>query len=124
MKKGGYILFEIMLAVFIFAMCFVALGKALSSLVETAHHIQKETYVLEELENRLALARKGYLQPGKDREDADARGVEYVTEITPLQIKGDDNALLPGMYSIQVTATWGNKSAADTKSVEVTVYQP
>lgn len=124
MKKKGYILFEIMLAVAIFAISFVALAKALSGLVATAHRIQRETYVTEELENRLALARKGYLVAGKNKEEADTHGVAYVTQVTQLQIRGEGNTILPGMYSVQVTATWGKNTAADTKSVEVTVYQP
>jgi|GEM_PF-2796817 len=122
--RKGISLIEVLVALAVFALAFVGMGRVLAGLVDAAGRVERARYVQNEMESRMVHLRKGFLQPLKEEQQPDARGVKYILEVKPLEVRGDDGRPLPGFYSIRVEALWGEGSKAGSDVLEVTAYQP
>jgi hypothetical protein len=54
----------------------------------------------------------------------DELGVTYTREIEPLELQNRDGRVLPRMYRLKITATWGSDEAPETQTAEVYVHKP
>lgn len=122
--QGGSLLFEVMIALAIFACGIVGLAMCLDKTIETVNSIRKETQIRQELQTRLDDLRQGRLAVGAKDEDPDANGVKYSHEITALQIQSDRKTLLNNLYDVKVTAKWLDGTVEQERTSEIYVYQP
>lgn len=120
----AFTLLEVMLAVMIFAIAVVGLLMALSTTIGTASAFDREGKVALSLQNQLAEAREIDFAAGTETVGPDELGVVYTRDITPLQLQNKDGQGLNGLYSIRITANWGQGGPDETETAEVYVYKP
>ena len=124
-RQAGFTLWEVMLAVAIFALVVTALAVTLIRALDAAKVEQRETAVRLRLQTMLAEARANRLVPGRETQDPDAQGVVYEQEISRLDdLRNQREQPLPNLYTLTVRALWKSGSIAETNQVQVWVYQP
>jgi hypothetical protein len=120
----GFVLWEIMLALTIFAVVAVALTTALQQTVEASILLRDESQIRLEIQNLLAEATSAKLKPGKlESQSSDGR-VRYEREIRQVNAKNARGEVLPNLYEIVIRASWKSSGRARSDSASLTVYQP
>ena len=123
-SSKGFVLWEIMLALTIFAIVAVALTTALQQTVETSVLLRDESQVRLEMQNLLAETTSVKVKPGKtELETGDGR-VRYEREIRAVQAKTARGEVLPGLYEIVIKASWKSSGRNRSDSAALVVYQP
>ena len=121
---NGFVLWEVMLALTIFAVVAVALTTALQQTVDTSILLRDESQVRLEMQNLLAEATSGKLKPGKaELQTGDGR-VRYEREIRVVKAKTERGEVLPDLYDIVIKATWKSSGRDRSESAALIVYQP
>jgi type II secretory pathway pseudopilin PulG len=121
---GGFVLWEIMLALTIFCVVAVALTTALHQTVDASILLRDESQVRLELQNLLTESAALKLKPGKSViVGADGR-VRYEREIRVVQAKTAKGVPLPNLYEISVQASWKSSGMDRSDHAELIVYQP
>jgi len=123
-KRRGIALFEVLLALAIFALAFVGIGRVLAGLVDAAGRAERSRYVRSQMESRLALLKKGFIQPMREEQKADERGIVYILDIKKAEIRGEKSALLNGLYTVKVEARWMLGREEQVDDLETLFYQP
>ena len=123
-KRRGIALFEVLLALAIFALAFVGIGRVLAGLVDAAGRAERSRYVRSQMESRMALLKKGFIQPMREEQKADDRGIIYILDIKKAEIRGEKSALLNGLYTVKVEARWMQGREEQVDDLETLFYQP
>jgi type II secretory pathway pseudopilin PulG len=123
-RSGGFVLWEIMLALLIFCVVVVALTSALQQTVDASILIRDESQVRFELQNLLTETAAQKLTPGKSSVVVGDGRVHYEKEIRAVQAKTAKGVLLPNLYEIIVQASWKSSGHARSDHAEVIVYRP
>lgn len=123
-RQDAFTLLEVMIAVMVFGIAVVGLLMALSSTIGTAAAFDRESKVALSLQNQLAEAREIDFAAGTATVGPDEMGVVYTKDISPLELQNKDGQQLNGLYSIRITATWGQGGPDETETGEVYVYKP
>jgi prepilin-type N-terminal cleavage/methylation domain-containing protein len=123
-SSNGFVLWEIMLALTIFAVVAVALSTALQQTVETSILLRDESQVRLEMQNLLAEATSVKVKPGKsDIQTGDGR-VRYERVIRSVEAKTARGEVLPDLYEIVIKASWKSSGRDRSDSAALIVYQP
>jgi Tfp pilus assembly protein PilV len=126
-RRRGMVLFEVMIAITVFAVAAFSLVIALNTCLETASARNQVDLVVRGLQNQMALLNGTRIQPGETDAADDGTGIAYHVSVSLAQNLRDQKQLpIPNMYQVVITATWsipGSKDA-QTKSVAEMVYQP
>ena len=120
----GFVLWEIMLALTIFAVDAVALTTALQQTVETSVLLRDESQVRLEMQNLLAETTSVKVKPGKSELETGDGRVRYEREIRAVQAKTARGEVLPGLYEIVIKASWKSSGRDRSDSAALVVYQP
>ena len=120
----GFVLWEIMLALTIFAVVAVALTTALQQTVETSVLLRDESQVRLEMQNLLAETTSVKVKPGKSELETGDGRVRYEREIRAVQAKTARGEVLPGLYEIVIKASWKSSGRDRSDSAALVVYQP
>jgi len=120
----GFVLWEIMLALTIFAVVAVALTTALQQTVETSVLLRDESQVRLEMQNILAETTSVKVKPGKSELETGDGRVRYEREIRAVQAKTARGEVLPGLYEIVIKASWKSSGRDRSDSAALVVYQP
>jgi len=120
----GFVLWEIMLALTIFAVDAVALTTALQQTVETSVLLRDESQVRLEMQNLLAETTSVKVKPGKSELETGDGRVRYEIEIRAVQAKTARGEVLPGLYEIVIKASWKSSGRDRSDSAALVVYQP
>lgn len=123
-NRRGIALFEVLLALAIFALAFVGIGRVLAGLVDAAGRAERSRYVRSQMESRMALLKKGFIQPMREEQKADERGIVYILDIKKAEIRGEKSALLNGLYTVKVEARWMQGREEQVDDLETLFYQP
>jgi type II secretory pathway component PulJ len=123
-KRRGIALFEVLLALAIFALAFVGIGRVLAGLVDAAGRAERSRYVRSQMESRMALLKKGFIQPMREEQKADDRGIIYILDIKKAEIRGEKSVLLNGLYTVKVEARWMQGREEQVDDLETLFYQP
>jgi hypothetical protein len=123
-QRRGIVLFEVLLALAIFAIAFVGIARVLAGLVEVAGRAERSRYVRSQMESRLALLKKGFIQPMREEQKADERGIVYILDIKKAEIRGEKSVLLNGLYTVKVEARWMLGREEQVDDLETLFYQP
>jgi type II secretory pathway component PulJ len=121
---AGFVLWEIMLAVTIFAVVAVALSAALQQTAETSILLRDESQVRLEMQNLLAEAAVDKPKPGRvEIQSGDGR-IRYEREIRPVKAKNARGEVLPDLYEIVILASWRSSGRERSDRGSLTLYRP
>jgi type II secretory pathway pseudopilin PulG len=123
-SSEGFVLWEIMLALTIFAVVAVALTTALQQTVETSILLRDQSQVRLEMQNLLAEAASVKLKPGKSEIQTGDGRVRYEREIRVVQAKTARGEALSGLYEIVLKASWKSSGRDRSDNAAVIVYKP
>lgn len=123
-SSNGFVLWEIMLALTIFAVVAVALTTALQQTVETSILLRDESEVRLEMQNLLAEATSVKVKPGKSEIQTGGSRVIYEREIRAVEAKTARGEVLADLYEIVIKASWKSSGRDRSESAALIVYQP
>jgi prepilin-type N-terminal cleavage/methylation domain-containing protein len=123
-SSNGFVLWEIMLALTIFAVVAVALTTALQQTVETSILLRDESQVRLEMQNLLAEATSVKVKLGKSEIQTGDGRVRYEREIRAVEAKTARGEVLRDLYEIVVKASWKSSGRDRSDSAALVVYQP
>ena len=121
---GGFVLWEMMLALMIFCVVAVSLTTALRQAIDTVILLRDDAQTRHDFENLMNEAAVSKLEPGKEDLTVGDGRIRYEREVVRLQPKTLRGELIPNLFEITIRATWeagGQTRHAQVKSV---VYQP
>ena len=123
MSKRGFTLFEVLVALGVFAIAVTGLAIGLQSAVEAALSARQRALARFVIESRLAAAMTDPPLDGKRTIDARANnGVAVEETFERIELQDTNGQIIPGMWKLQVTA----KFSADgtTERAEIMVFRP
>ena len=121
--RRGYILFELVIALTIFAIAVLGLARSLSSTLDVANQLNREHAIRISLRSFVEEARK---KPVADMAmtGEDLRlGCTFASTIEPLGLTNRDGRNLTGLYKLDAKATFSAGNQAQEESVFVYVYE-
>ena len=121
---GGYLLFEVVLALTIFSVAVMSLASSLSTSLETAAIINHKNAVRIGLRSFLEEIKRKEVADMTTEQHDDRLDVTYSSTIEDLQLKNRDGTALDDLYIIHAKANWGEGSAAQEETVDLYVYKP
>ncbi len=122
--RGGMVLFEVIIALSIFAVVSLGLIIALDHSFDAAEDRNVADKAARGLRNQLALLHAGPLNPGASTLPDDGSGTTYHLDVEPAPMTDQRKQPLLGLYLATITATWKEGKAVETQSVSQLVYQP
>jgi type II secretory pathway component PulJ len=123
-RSGGFVLWEVMLALTIFCIVAVSLVSALNQTIDASILLRDESQVRIELQNVLMITAVEKLKVGKsDVQEGDGR-VRYEREVRSVPAKTAKGDQVPDLYQIVVRAFWRSSGQDRSEQAEVIVYQP
>lgn len=120
---GGFTLFEVLIALGVFAIAVTGLALALQTAVDAALTARQRALARLVIESRLAAAMTD--PPLDGRREIDARtnnGIGVVETYEQQQIKMTNGTELPGIWKLKVVAEFGRNGAKE--SAEILIYKP
>jgi type II secretion system protein I len=123
MNRQGFTLFEVLIALGVFAIAVTGLAIGLQSAVEAALSARQRALARFVIESRLAAAMTDPPLDGKRTIDARANnGVTVEETFEQIELQDTNGQIIPGMWKLQVTA----KFSADGTSerAEIMVFRP
>lgn len=123
-RRRGFVLLEAMLAVAIFALGVLALGRSVSACLAAKHFQAEDARAGRALENRLAEIETGALPINlplvEDLKEPFA-GLRLTQTPTALKKKNEKGEDLTGLYAVNVEVSWESGSEKHAKSLIVYV---
>jgi len=123
MRNRAFTLFEVLIALGVFAVAVTGLALALQSAVDAALNARSRMLARTMIESRLASAMAN--PPLDGRREIDGRtnnGIHVLETFEQAEIRDTNNAILPSMWSLKVTA---EPARGGTKEIaEILVYRP
>ena len=123
MKTKAFTLFEVSIALGVFAVAVTGLALALQSAVDAALNARSRMLARTMIESRLAIAMANPPLDGRREIDGSTNnGIHVLETFEQAEIQDTSNAILPGMWRLKVTAEpvkGGIKEMA-----EILVYRP
>ena len=121
--KKAFTLFEVLVALGVFAVAVTGLALALQSAMDAALNARERMLARTMIESRLAAAMAN--PPLDGRREIDARtnsGIRVLETFEQAEIRNTNNAILPGMWKLKVTA---EPARGGIKEIaEILVYRP
>lgn len=123
MKTKAFTLFEVLIALGVFAVAVTGLALALQSAVDAALKARSRMLARTMIESRLASAMAN--PPLDGRREIDSRtnnGIHVLETFEQAEIRYTNNAILPGMWRLKVTAE--SSRGGIKEMAEILVYRP
>ena len=118
------VLFEVVVALFIFTLVAFSLVIALNSAFDAAMERNEIDVAIRGLENQMALLHSARVLPGEQDLPDDGSGILYHVAITQEQMQDQKGQPVPNMYRATITATWTSRGEAQERDVTELIYQP
>ena len=122
-NAGGFTLFEVLIALGVFAIAVTGLALALQAAVDAALTARQRALARLVIESRLSAAMTD--PPLDGRREIDARtnnGIGVVETFEQELIKMTNGTDLPGMWKLKVVAEFGRNGGKE--SAEILIYKP
>ncbi len=119
----GFVLLEALLAVAIFALGVLALGRCVSNCVAAEHFKMEDALARRALENRIAEIEAGAASPIGAKSEVlpePFRGLTLSQSSAPLALKNENDQPLAGMTVVTLAVSW--RSDGETHVREQTFY--
>jgi len=120
----GYLLYEVLIAVTIFALAGLGMVKLLSMAVQTSNEFAFDAAVRRGLESILAEARQKEIAEMTLETNDEAMGVVYRTTVEALPMSTENGQTLTDLYTLKATATYELAGKQVEDSAEVWIYRP
>ena len=123
MNRRGFTLFEVLIALGVFAIAVTGLAIGLQSAVEAALTARQRALARFVIESRLAAAMTDPPLDGKRTIDAQANnGIAVLETFEQVELKNTNGQNIPGMWKLQVTAAFGKDGTKE--QAEILVFRP
>ena len=117
------VLFEVVMALFIFTLVAFSLVMALDSAFDAAMDRNEIDVAIRGLENQMELLHSSRLQIGDNDLPDDNSGIVYHLVIASEQMQDQKKQPVPNMYSATITATWKSRGQEEERDVSELIYQ-
>ena len=124
-KSGGFLLMEVVLALFIFTIVATAYTRALSSLWRNTTFVKEELIITQILDS--ALHENLYLrtlEEGAFEIYVPEREITLEIQVTPLELENEEGTLLQQMWEVMVIARYEVDDREEERSVRGWRYLP
>jgi len=125
-RRGAFVLGEVLLGVSIFAIGVLALGRCVSNCVIAESARQETERARLALENRMAEVEAGEIPTDKDRSDDlddDFPGMTMKQSRHPVTAKNEKNADILGLYEIDLEVDWTSENQPQSRSLSFYVLR-
>jgi prepilin-type N-terminal cleavage/methylation domain-containing protein len=122
--RQGFVLFEVIVALSIFALVAFSLVVALDSSFNAAMERNEIDVALRGLENQMELLHSARVLPGESDAPDDGTGILYHISVLQEQLQDQNNQPVPNTYRATITATWKFRGEAQERDVSELIYQP
>jgi Tfp pilus assembly protein PilV len=125
-ERGGFILFEVMIGVMIFAMGVLALGRCLSNCVGVESARQEAERARLALENRMAEIEAGEIPDDKNRTDdlGDAfPGMKIKQSRHQVAAKNEKGNAILGLFEIDLEVDWTSDNEPESRAISFYVLR-
>ena len=121
---GGYILFEVLLAMAIFAFAGIGLIASLGHTADSMLSSNRESQIRLALHSHLAESLALPIELSVKSDPSDDPTVSYEHEWIPLKEVTTNNLQLPNLYTLIVRAKWTQQGTPRTQQAKIVVYHP
>ena len=104
MRRRGYLLLEVVLALSIFMVAVVGLMRTLSAALDADFEQRRQTDIRITVENMLAEAKARKPKAGVETTEPDAFRIRYRREVAPTEIQLENGTRLNGLFRVTVQA--------------------
>ena len=122
--RQGMVLFEVVIALFIFTLIAFSLVMALDNAFDAAMDRNEIDAAIRGLENQTALLHAARVLPGERDLPDDGSGILYHVAIGQEQMQDQKKQPVPNMYRATITAAWKSRGQAQERDVTELIYQP
>ena len=126
-RDRGFVLLDTLLGVLIFGVGVLFLGQAVSNCLDAQSARRSDQLARLALANFLAEIEGGAV-PLKDESvyelDGSFDGIRISQTRVPLEAVNEDGDALPGLWEVQLTATWDAWGESQAKKLTFYVYRP
>jgi type II secretion system protein I len=123
MTRRGFTLFEVLVALGVFAIAVTGLAIGLQSAVEAALSARQRALARFVIESRLAAAMTDPPLDGKRTIDGSTNnGISVVETFEQVELQDTNGQIIPGMWKLHVAAQFGRERAKE--QAEILVYRP
>ena len=123
MTRRGFTLFEVLVALGVFAIAVTGLAIGLQSAVEAALSARQRALARFVIESRLAAAMTDPPLDGKRTIDGSTNnGISVVETFEQVELQDTNGQIIPGMWKLHVAAEFGR--ARTKEQAEILVYRP
>jgi Tfp pilus assembly protein PilV len=123
-RQCGYILFELVLALTIFAIAVLGLAKALNQALETANLLKRDQIIRIGLRNFFEEVRNKPLAQMTTTKMDTTYGITFSSTTESLSLKTTKGGILSDMYNLTIHATSSFDGVPQEDTLSVYVYKP
>lgn len=119
-RRRGFLLLECMVAVMMFSVAVIGLGRCMSDCLEAQHARLQEERARLALENRMVELQASPALPDENKRrklEGQFAGMAMVEHRRPLTIKNEDGLNLSGLYEITLRAEWSEGKSPQIKTL-------
>lgn len=120
----GYILFELVMALTIFALAVLGLAKSLNQALETANLLKRDQIIRIGMRNVFEELRNKPLAKMSTSITDTTYGITYTTSTEALSLKTTRGGILSDMYNLTIRATSSFDGVPQEDTLNVYVYKP
>lgn len=120
----GYVLFEVVLALTIFASAVLSLAASLNSALETGVNLNRENAIRMGLRSFIEETRRKEIADMSTEARDDRLEVNYSSTVEDLSLKNKDGTLLNDLYVLHAKASYGDGDAAREETADLYLYKP
>jgi len=121
----GFTLFEVMIALGVFAIAVTGLAIALETAVESALEARERSLARMQLESRLALSMADPPISGRRIIEArDNNGIRVEETLVPYEAKTIKGTVAPGLWKLNIVIDLGKKAGKGKETAEILLYRP
>ncbi|MFN0080085.1 MAG: prepilin-type N-terminal cleavage/methylation domain-containing protein [Prosthecobacter sp.] len=123
-RRSGYILFELVIALTIFALAVLGLAKALNQALETANLLKRDQIIRIGMRNFLEEIRRKPITNMSTSQMDTTYGVTYTSSTEPVSLKTTSGGTLSDIYNLTIKATSSFDGVPQEDTLNVYVYKP
>ncbi len=123
-RPRGYILFELVIALTIFAIAALGLARALNQAAETANLLKRDQIIRIGMRNFLEEIRRKPITEMSTSQMDTTYGVTYTSSTEPVSLRTTSGGTLTDIYNLTIKATSSFDGVPEEATLNVYVYKP